>query len=69
MLDEHFLVSINAWFARVMYICGTERSEQDARLPGGEYSPLCKLKYEIAHKNVAPLFLVKSLELSLSRPV
>ena len=37
MLDEHFLVSINAWFARVMYICGTERSERDARLPGGEY--------------------------------
>jgi hypothetical protein len=31
--------------------------------------PLCKLKYAIAHKSVAPVFLVKSPELSLSRPV
>jgi hypothetical protein len=37
MLDEHFLVPINAWLARVMYMCGTERDGGDARLPGGEY--------------------------------
>jgi hypothetical protein len=37
MLDEHFLVPINARFARVMYICGTERGEGDARLLGREY--------------------------------
>ena len=37
MLDEHFLVPINTRFARVMYICGTERGQGDARLPGGEY--------------------------------
>ena len=37
MLDEHFLVPINARFARVMYICGTEGGEGDAIFLGGEY--------------------------------
>jgi hypothetical protein len=37
VLDEDFLVPINARFARVMYICGTKRGEGGARLLGGEY--------------------------------
>jgi hypothetical protein len=66
MLDEHFLVSIyalvcqsNVHFVVQRGASGTLDCQEE-----NTGCPLCKLKDKIAHKSVAPVFLVKSPEFS-----